>query len=74
MTFFTESLSVRLTQHQKEWLTAHASAYPELWDTEADVVRSAIQHFMICHKGVTHLTKIGGREDDDENGERSTER
>lgn len=53
MSFFTESITLRLTAHQKQWLQAHANAYPDLWDTEADVVRSAIQHFMICERGVS---------------------
>jgi len=53
VTFFSETLTMRLTAHQKEWLQAHANAYPELWDAEADVVRAAIQHFMICERGVS---------------------
>lgn len=48
--FFPETISVKMTAEMKRKVREHVGLYG-LWNSDSDVIRSAINHFFLCEEG-----------------------
>lgn len=60
--FFPEHITVKMTAEMKRRVKDHVGIYG-LWNSDSDVVRSAINHFFLCEEGAVNRLEEAKKEE-----------